>query len=73
MSASVAGPSTGQVISAECGACEIPWIGDTPDPGEARFLVGVHNDLHHAGRDEAVLVVPEQEFAVDADDDADGL
>ncbi|MCE0536601.1 hypothetical protein LWF15_13900 [Kineosporia rhizophila] len=75
MSVSVVGPPTDRKISAECRTCELPWIGETPDQGEAQFLVGVHNDLHHAGRDEAVLIVAESPVdAVDElDEDADEL
>lgn len=69
MSAVVTGPVTDRVPGAECGTCEIPFD-RVADQSELSHLVGVHNDLHHGGRDEAVLVVPDRDLV---DEDADEL
>jgi hypothetical protein len=50
-------------VQVDCPSCEIDFD-LTPDPGEARYLAGVHNDLHHGGGPVAAVV------DVDADTDA---
>ena len=59
MSAAVQEPEPAPV-SIDCVSCELDFVPVT-DPGEARHLAGVHNGLHHGGRDEAPVA------AVDSD------
>jgi hypothetical protein len=42
-------------MQVDCPSCEIDFD-LTPDPGEARYLAGVHNDLHHGGGPVAAVV-----------------
>ena len=64
MSAAMQEPKPASV-AIDCPSCELEFV-PIADPGEARHLAGVHNGLHHGGRDEAAVEAVDSDQATSA-------